>query len=356
MSLLDEKFESSNPKVLNFTAVGVPDPLTFSFEVVNEPVKTAGESHILWARFNGFHFLLKKLTDSTPPFLGSTATRANRVTENLFGNTFVNEQKEQRLDRFIKITQLINSLNSPNLMYIPAVIESNGDNYAMMQAHFNSGEIFSKDKALTLDNLIKSNRDFTIDLKVRIVKQLVGLVKWLHEKGIYHFDLKPNNILILKDGTVILIDFGLSIDRRNEIGELDRVPDIDLKGLAGTPNYITPDRILYANGDIPEIDFFASELYSLGLLFFELFTGHHVFEQVDLMLLQDRILESNFDNRSDYLTIKVDSDIDDIAGISDDQKMSLKFALKLLLKKDPNIRKQYLNTFVNLVDTAFTVS
>lgn len=87
-----------------------------------------------------------------------------------------------------------------------------------------------------------------------------------HSKGILHRDIKPANIMVAKDGTVKLLDFGIAVGLRGE-GALARTgPTL------GTPNYMSPEQIL--GRDLSP----ASDFYSLATILYELLTGRQLFK------------------------------------------------------------------------------
>lgn len=107
-------------------------------------------------------------------------------------------------------------------------------------------------------------RDRTLELNaaLTLMVQLCKVVSYLHEQGIIHLDLKPENIICLNDSAIKVIDFGLASCRH--------LPDLlalDLKNPQGTPWYIAPEQLLGERTD-PRCD-----IYSMGMLFYEMLTG-----------------------------------------------------------------------------------
>ena len=95
----------------------------------------------------------------------------------------------------------------------------------------------------------------------RLLATLAGAVHAAHQAGIIHRDLKPANVMLRTDGSLCLIDFGLA--KANE-------GDVELTGtreIFGTPYYMSPEQ-----GHAELIDA-RSDLYSLGIVFFEMLTG-----------------------------------------------------------------------------------
>lgn len=100
---------------------------------------------------------------------------------------------------------------------------------------------------------------------IRYTKQIASALAELHSLGILHRDLKPGNIMLRADGNIALIDFGLAKRMRLE-------QEITDSGeIFGTPYYMSPEQG-HAN-DVDE----RSDVYSLGIIFYELLTGEKPF-------------------------------------------------------------------------------
>ena len=117
-------------------------------------------------------------------------------------------------------------------------------------------------------------RSYMMDLDVAcdIVMQLCETLKYAHEHGIVHRDIKPDNIILLSEKnnslTIKLIDFGLA---KMVLTDEDFQRLTKSGAILGTPAYISPEQAKSEPGDN------RSDIYSLGCVFFELLTGEKLF-------------------------------------------------------------------------------
>ena len=130
------------------------------------------------------------------------------------------------------------------------------------------GELFylamERIEGRTLATAFASGETFSAPRAVELVRTLADAVHALHEAGIVHRDLKPANVMLRPDGAPVIIDFGMA--RRFDNSETL----LTLTGsIAGTPGYMAPEQITGEPDDIgPPCD-----LYSLGVILYELVTG-----------------------------------------------------------------------------------
>jgi tetratricopeptide (TPR) repeat protein/predicted Ser/Thr protein kinase len=131
-----------------------------------------------------------------------------------------------------------------------------------------------------LHSLLKAGRTFTITEKVRIIQQVCRALDAAHAEGVVHRDLKPHNIMVEESGRIVVMDFGIARSMEGTGGQTST------GALLGTPAYMSPEQ---AKGE--KVDT-RSDLFSLGIIFYELLTGVAPYESETMVgLLLKRIQE-----------------------------------------------------------------
>jgi serine/threonine-protein kinase len=116
---------------------------------------------------------------------------------------------------------------------------------------------------ISLDALIRKERFLSNDAAMLILYEVAKALKYAHDKGVIHRDIKPGNILISNQGEVKLVDFGIATSMEETDDGLTR------EGMVlGTPCYIPPEQI----EDAKNVDKRA-DIYSLGVVLYEMLTG-----------------------------------------------------------------------------------
>src|SRR6185295_289682 len=110
--------------------------------------------------------------------------------------------------------------------------------------------------------------------------QVCHAVQHAHQKGIIHRDIKPSNILVtLLEGVPVpkVIDFGIAKATQQPL--TDKTLFTAFHQFMGTPAYMSPEQVEMSGSDVDT----RSDIYTLGVLLYELLTGHTPFEQKDLV-------------------------------------------------------------------------
>src|SRR5262245_60612948 len=110
-----------------------------------------------------------------------------------------------------------------------------------------------------LASLLRRIGRFPQDRALAIARQLCAGVAAAHDRGVIHRDLKPHNVMIDGDGDVRITDFGIATAAADAGGEF-----------AGTPQYMAPEQLRGSAASVK------SDIYALGLILFEVFTGRRV--------------------------------------------------------------------------------
>ncbi len=163
------------------------------------------------------------------------------------------------LERFLREARSAATLRHPNICPIFDVGELEGVCYLTMA--FIEGEPLARH---TKPESLLPQRQVAI-----LMQKLALAIDEAHEKGIVHRDLKPDNIMLDSRGEPIVMDFGLA--RREQPGEQTLTHE---GTIMGTPAYMSPEQV---EGDTKAIGP-ASDLYSLGVILFELLTGQRPYQ------------------------------------------------------------------------------
>jgi serine/threonine protein kinase len=174
-------------------------------------------------------------------------------------------QDDRIVARFEQEARTAASLSGhPNVVPIFDVGQGNGLHFLIMQ--YVAGE--------DLGSYLKRAGKLSPADAANIIAQATEGLVWSESKRVVHRDLKPANMLLDINGRTIILDFGIS-----KIA--DRADSLTRAGESlGTPHYMSPEQIRGEGCDV------RSDLYSLGVVFFELLTGHRPFESESCTAIQ----------------------------------------------------------------------
>jgi len=159
--------------------------------------------------------------------------------------------------RFMREARLASSIDHPNVVRThDAGLMEDGTPYIVME-HLEGRSLYQR---------LAATGPFPWSEARAILARVCSGIQAAHERGVIHRDLKPSNVLVLDDGRVKVIDFGLS----KEIHE----PGPTITGpaeLLGTPSYMSPEQVLADPAD-PR-----SDIWGAGVVLYELLTGVEAF-------------------------------------------------------------------------------
>ena len=164
---------------------------------------------------------------------------------------------EEFTRRFKNESKAIAILSHPNIVKVYDV--SFGERLQYIVMEYIDG--------ITLKEYIEQQQDIKWKEAVHFTVQILRALQHAHDKGIVHRDIKPQNIMLLPDGTIKVTDFGIARFSRNEI----RATSATDKAI-GSVHYISPEQ---ARGDITDEK---ADIYSTGVMLYEMLTGRLPFE------------------------------------------------------------------------------
>ena len=170
-----------------------------------------------------------------------------------------------RLERFFAEVRIARQVSHPNVCRVYDVGEIDGQQYLSME--YVDGE--------DLASLLKRIGHLPADKALDIAHELCAGLAAAHERGVLHRDLKPSNVMVDGRGRARITDFGLAVAAGEAIeGEV-----------SGTPAYMAPEQLAGKAASI------RSDIYSLGLVLYELYTGRKAFDGATVQELRRKHTE-----------------------------------------------------------------
>jgi serine/threonine protein phosphatase PrpC len=135
-------------------------------------------------------------------------------------------------------------------------------------------------RGYTLSHLLTNVRPMPITDGLKLASRICDTLAYLHEQGVIHRDLKPQNIMMCYDGTIRLMDFGIARG-----GDGRRITYTGFTPAMGTPDYMAPEQVKGKRGDA------RTDIYSLGAILYEMLTGQQPFEgENPLVIMNARLI------------------------------------------------------------------
>lgn len=122
-------------------------------------------------------------------------------------------------------------------------------------------------KGCTLEHLLKATRPLPQKDAITLASLVCEGLQHLHEHGVVHRDLKPQNIMICCDGTIRIMDFGIARDSASR-----RITHVGNSSSMGTPDYMAPEQVKGKRADQ------RTDIYNLGAVLYEMLTGQVPFQ------------------------------------------------------------------------------
>ena len=169
-----------------------------------------------------------------------------------------------RVARFVREAQSAAKLNHSGIVQIYDVVEEGGRMALVMELV----------KGESLDKYLKAHPDLPLETKLEMAAQIAEALAAAHEAGIIHRDVKPPNVIVDESGRPKLTDFNLA-----RIMDYSLTPLTGENSVLGTPAYMSPEQC-QGHDAVPQ-----SDLYSLGIIVYEMAAGNVPFEAENYLAL-----------------------------------------------------------------------
>jgi serine/threonine-protein kinase len=180
-------------------------------------------------------------------------------------------EETEYLDRFLKEARAAGTLTHPNIVTIYDIGKLEQAPYIVMELL--EGE--------NLADLIKRGEQLPLESILEIAMQLASALDYAHAAGVVHRDVKPDNIIFTNNNDVVKIaDFGIAKNTDTDIKDSTQAGTI-----MGTPRYMSPEQ---AKGDAVDG---RSDLFALGVILYEMVTGHKAFDGKSMPTLIMQIIQ-----------------------------------------------------------------
>src|SRR5579862_3171171 len=199
--------------------------------------------------FDNRYLILRKLGSGgmADVYLAEDQELGRRVALKLLNDRHANDA--QFVERFRREAQSAAGLNHPNIVSVFDRGRAEGTYYIAME--YLDGR--------TLKELLVRNGPTPVPIAIDYARQILGALAFAHRNGIVHRDIKPHNIVVGRDGRLKVTDFGIARSGASQMTEAGSI--------VGTAQYLSPEQARGAPVD-PR-----SDLYSLGIVLYEMLTG-----------------------------------------------------------------------------------
>lgn len=222
--------------------------------------------------------------------------------------------------RFVKEARVMAQWRHENILQIYYADDQAGLYYYAMEY------IDGQDLASLMSYYAEAGELMPIADILRIGRAIAGALDYAHAQGVIHRDVKPSNVLVARDGRVVLGDFGMALEVR----------DGSMGDVFGTPHYISPEQARRSADAVPQ-----SDLYSFGVILYEILTG---------------IVPFNDPSPASVALQHITNKPPAPRSINPDLPMEVEAVLLKALEKDPKDRFQSATKLMDALEKALAVT
>lgn len=214
-------------------------------------------------------------------------------------------------ERFLREARSMAALNDPHIIQIYFIGEDEGQTYFVME--FVEGE--------SLGSMLKRDHRLTVEQSAKVIQQTALGLATAHDRGVVHRDIKPGNLMISSRGSVKIADFGIALSNQDLSKKLTTTGEF-----VGTPGYLSPEVCLGKPVDQ------RSDIFSLGIVLFEMLTGKMPFNDESPLGLMLEVVKA---------------EIPDVRSLNHDADPQIAAILARMIAKDPAERYQSCHELVD---------
>ena len=207
-------------------------------------------------------------------------------------------------ERFLREARSMAALNDPHIIQIYFIGDDEGQTYFVME--FVEGE--------SLGSMLKREGKLSVEQSAKVIFQTAQGLATAHDRGVVHRDIKPGNLMITSRGSVKIADFGIALSNHDLSKKLTTTGEF-----VGTPGYLSPEVCLGKPVDQ------RSDIFSLGIVMFEMLTGRMPFTDESPLGLMLEVVKA---------------EIPDVREINADVDPEVARILDKMIAKDPAERYQ----------------
>ena len=186
-------------------------------------------------------------------------------------------ENEEQLKRFYREARSTGMLQHPGIVIVHDLGDEEGNPYLVMEYL----------EGAPLNKLMDRGVEFTTTEKLDLIMHVCNALHYAHGRGVVHRDIKPANIMVLRDGSVKIVDFGIALIADHSLTRTGQV--------MGTIHYMSPEQIKGQTVDG------RTDIFAAGVMLYKFLTGHLPFEGIDTVSTMRIILDEPPPSLRQYL-------------------------------------------------------